>query len=233
MWKSTSDKVISKFIKFSQTQQLNAVMSHIEGIVHSQNNHFISFTEEVNATHITEYMLPRIKRKEFKPGTHFILVAGTHHGKVQGKVQLGSTDFVLLQGFYHKLFTDLLECPDEENGESIWEKMDYSRELIPISATENLNMETFELTYELSRLSQHDLKCLAKRLRESTTPNVIIFASCFSFESEVRELLIANGILASLNISKDRGEVSEGRVFALNEQQREIIDLVVKVRTII
>ena len=78
-------------------------MSHTEGIVHNQNNHFISFTEEVNATHITEYMLPRIKRKEFKPGTHFILVAGTHHGKVQGKVQLGSTDFVLLQGFYHKL----------------------------------------------------------------------------------------------------------------------------------
>ena len=208
-------------------------MSHTEGIVHSQNNHFISFTKEVNATHITEYMLPRIKRKEFKPGTHFILVAGTHHGKVQGKVELGSTDFVLLQGFYHKLFTVLLECSDEETGESIWEQMDYSRELIPISAIENLDIETFESTYELSRLSQNDLTCLAKRLRESTTPNVIIFASCYSFESEVRELLIANGILASMNIAKDRAEVSEGRVFALNDQQKEIIDLVVKVRKIL
>ena len=207
-------------------------MSHTEGIVHSQNNHFISFTEEVNATHITEYMLPRIKRKEFKPGTHFILVAGTHHGKVQGKVELGSTDFVLLQGFYHKLFTVLLECSDEETGESIWEQMDYSREIIPNSATENFNMKTFETTYDLSHLSQNDLKCLAKRLRESTTPNVIIFASCFSFESEIRELLIANGILASLNISKDRGDVSEGRVFALNDQQSEIIDLIVKVKEI-
>ena len=111
--------------------------------------------------------------------------------------------------------------------------MRYSRELVPLSADENLNMKTFELSFELSALSKDDLQCLAKRLPESTTPNVIIFASCFSFESEVRELLIANGILASLNISKDRGEVSEGRVFALNEQQREIIDLVVKVRTII
>ena len=87
-------------------------MSHTEGIVHSQNNHFISFTEEVSASDITEYMVPRIKRKEFQPGTHFILVAGTHHGKNKGKVEIGKTDFVLLQGFYHQLFTKMLECPE-------------------------------------------------------------------------------------------------------------------------
>ena len=206
-------------------------MSHTEGIVHSQNNHFISFTDEVSASDITEYMVPRIKRKEYQPGTHFIVVAGNHHGKIGDKVEIGMTDFVLLQGFYHQLFTTLLECQDTETKESIWKQMGYSRELVPISAKEFMDEETFESTFELSALSKDDLECLAKRLRESSTPNVIIFASCFSFESEVRELLIANGILASLNISKDRGEVSEGRVFALNDQQKEIIDLVVKVRT--
>lgn len=214
-------------------QQLIAIMSHTEGIVHSQNNHFISFTDEVSASDITKYMVPRIQRKEFQPGTHFILVAGTHHGKNQGKVEIGKTDFVLLQGFYHQLFSKMLEYQDPETKESIWKQMGYSRELVPISAAENLNMKTFELSFELSALSKDDLTCLAKRLRESTTPNVIIFASCFSFESEVRELLIANGILASMNIAKDRAEVSEGRVFALNDQQKEIIDLVVKVRKIL
>ena len=131
-----------------------------------------------------------------------------------------------------KLFSTLLKCQDPETGESIWHQMEYSQELVPISALEDFDMKTFKSTYELTDLSKDDIKCLANRLRESTVPSVIIFASCFSFQSEIRELLIANGILASLNISKDRGEVSEGRVFALNDQQRDIIDLVVKIRTI-
>ena len=132
-----------------------------------------------------------------------------------------------------KLFSTLLNCQDPETRESIWHQMEYSRELLPISAFEDFDMKTFKSGYELTDLSKDDIKCLANRLRESTVPSVIIFASCFSFQSEIRELLIANGILASLNISKDRGEVSEGRVLALNDQQREIIDLVVKVLTIL
>ena len=129
-------------------------MSHTEGIVHSQNNHFISFTEEVCASDITEYMVPRIKRKEFQPGTHFIVVAGSHHDKTGNKVEIGSTDFVLLQGFYHQLFTTLLECQDPKTDDSIWKQMGYSRELVPISAIEFMDEVNFESTFELSDLSK-------------------------------------------------------------------------------
>ena len=96
---------------------------------------------------------------------------------------------------------------------------------------ENMDLETFESTYELSEVSRWDVKQLAKKLRKSKRPSIVIFASCYNFQSEIRELLIANGILASLNISKDRGTVSEGKMFALDKQQQEIIDTIVEVNS--
>ena len=206
-------------------------MSHSKSIVHDQNGHFITFTDEVNASQIVNYIEPKFIGKEFLPGTEFIIVAGSHHGKNSaGNVELGCTDFVLLQGFYHKLFATLQKHknPDEV---SLWEEMKYDRSLVPISATENLDLKTFECTYELSEVSRWDLKRLAKKLRESKNPSVVIFASCYSFQSEIKELLIANGILASLNISKDRGMVSEGKMFALDKQQQDVIDIIVEVKS--
>ena len=111
----------------------------------------------------------------------------------------------------------------------MWEELNYNRSLVPISAKENMDPETCESTYELSEVSRWDVKQLAKKLRKSKRPSVLIFASCYSFQSEIRELLIANGILASLNISKDRGMVSEGKMFALDKQQQYVIDTIVEV----
>ena len=207
------------------------IMSHSKSIVHDQNGHFITFTDEVDATQIVNYIEPKFIGKEFLPGTEFIIVAGSHHGlNKDGKVKLGSMDFKLLQGFYYKLF-NTLQRHKNSNGVSMWEEQGYKRSLVPISAKEKMDLETFESKYELSEVSRWDVKQLAKKLRKSKRPSVLIFASCYSFQSEIRELLIANGILASLNISKDRGMVSEGKMFELDKQQQEIIDTIVKVNS--
>ena len=42
--------------------------------------------------------------------------------------------------------------------------------------------------------------------------------------SNIRDILSANGVMAALNISKDRGEVSDGRAFQLDDQQNQIIN---------
>ena len=204
------------------------IMSHSKSIVHDQNGHFITFTDEVDATQIVNYIEPKFIGKEFLPGTEFIIVAGSHHGMKDGKVELGSMDFKLLQGFYYKLFNKL-QGHKNSKGMAMWEELDYMRSLVPISAKENMDPETCESTYELSEVSRWDVKQLAKKLRKSKRPSIVIFASCYSFQSEIKELMIANGILASLNISKDRGMVSEGKMFSLDKQQQEIIDTIVEV----
>ena len=85
-------------------------------------------------------------------------------------------------------------------------------------------MSTFQpKDYFLNDLSRRVLKHLAEDLLERTKPYAIIFASCFSFRSEINDILASNGLLASLNMSVDRGNVTSGNVFALDDKQKEII----------
>ena len=84
-------------------------------------------------------------------------------------------------------------------------------------------------THKISDISKQDLITLSKELRKANHSSALIFASCFTFYSEIKELMIANGILAALNISKDLGEITEGKACQLDEQQQEIIDTVIEV----
>ena len=101
--------------------------------------------------------------------------------------------------------------------------MKYDLKVIPIyTAKKGRN-------HNLTDLSRKDLIKLSKELRKAKHSSALIFASCFTFYSEIKELMIANGILAALNISKDHGEISEGKAYQLDEQQQEIIDTVIEV----
>ena len=77
---------------------------------------------------------------------------------------------------------------------------------------------------ELSDLSVDDLNNLSKELCGSKKPSVLIFASCFSAESKITDVLRSNGILAAMNISKDRREITDGRAIFLDPQQQEAIN---------
>ena len=52
---------------------------------------------------------------------------------------------------------------------------------------------------------------------------MVIFASCFSYYSEIKDFLCSQGVLAALNLNRDKGEITQGRIFALDHQQREIL----------
>ena len=64
---------------------------------------------------------------------------------------------------------------------------------------------------------------LSKELTERKRPSALIFASCNSLYSSITDILRANGIIAAMNISKDLGEVTEGKVFRLDEQQKTVM----------
>ena len=126
---------------------------------HNQNCNFITSTEAITASDMTRELKRRILQKEFLPNTKFVMFSGCHHGKNRhGEVVLGQTDFILNQGFYHMVFTNLSELKDEE-GNNIWEEMNFKRKLITISTTETVDMKTFESEFHLSRLT----KCYDQR----------------------------------------------------------------------
>ena len=186
---------------------------------HCESNTFITASEEINAQEVQDYLVYRIKNGDFFEGTTFCTVAGIHHGMDRNKqVVPGHTDHTLLQGFFYKVFNGLNGLKDEKTGRNIWNEMNFRKEFIAITSDENPGTNEFEL----SKNSKAELKDLSKKLVEQTKPYIVIFASCFSYQSEIRDLLVENGVLATLDITNDRGKISGGRIFALDKVQKEV-----------
>ena len=191
---------------------------------HCESNTFITTTDEINASELQDYLTYRILNVDFFENTTFCTVAGIHHGKDQeGKVIPGMTDYALLQGFDYKVFNALRNLKNEKTGQMIWNEMNFKKEIIPITCQEKFSLKPpFTIAYEVSESSKADLKDLAAKLVEQTKPYVVIFASCFSYQSEIRDFLVENGVLATLDITNDRGKISCGRLFALDKVQKEV-----------
>ena len=158
-----------------------------------ENNVFVASTEEINASELQDYIVNLVLKGVLPTGTVFYLLGGIHHGKYGDKVQLGPVDFTLLQGFYHKVYTNLIKLKK-------WNEMEYEFVLVPITCTPTrLNMRTFEEEgYILSEVSKREIARFAKSLRKFKEPSLIVFASCFSYESSIKDYLYANGIMATL-----------------------------------
>ena len=63
-----------------------------------------------------------------------------------------------------------------------------------------------------------------KELCESDNPNVIIFASCYSFYSEIKQLMRSAGLLSVVAMQEDSGEISFGKMFKLGQEQKQVLD---------
>ena len=182
-----------------------------------ENNVFISATEEINASELQEYVVELVQSGVLPSGTIFYLIGGIHHSKNQAEeVFEAKTDFTLLHGFYHQLYTKVFHL-------DIWDEMNYDFSLIPITCSEKLDHTTWETTYKLSEISIQELSKLARILLKGKNPSLIIFASCFSFESRIKDILYSKGVMASLSISRDKGQVTGSKLFSLDKDQQEII----------
>ena len=182
-----------------------------------ESNVFISATEEINASELQEYVVQLVSKGVLPIETTFYLIGGIHHGKTHDdKVVEGQTDFTLLHGFYHKLYTTLFHL-------DVWKKKKYDFTLVPITCSEEFDHKTFESKFSLSDISKHELSKLARKLLGGKEPSLIIFASCFSFDSMIKDILYSKGVMASLSISYDKGDVTGGKLFSLDQDQQDVI----------
>ena len=96
--------------------------------------------------------------------------------------------------------------------------------MVPVTSKAEFDMKTYQpVDYSLSDLSKEVLSNLAEEFLERQRPYALVFASCYSYRSSINDVLAANGLLSSLNISVDKGAISSGTVFALDNQQKQII----------
>ena len=182
-----------------------------------ENNVFISATEEINAHDLQTYLFELVLSGFLPFGTTFYMIGGIHHGITQDKEAFeGQTDFTLLHGFYHQVYTKLCQL-------EIWNKMEYDFSLVPITCSEEVNKKTWQISYQFSEISKRELTKLARKLTKGKKPSLVVFASCFSFYSTIKDYLYSKGVMASLSISFDKGKVTEGKLFSLDQDQQDVI----------
>ena len=202
------------------------------------NEIFIASVTAINYIDLRKYLRPKLSRdaKVFPKKTVFYLLSGIHHG--DGGV-IGHSDsslnsqfqtlFKILSNFCGYL--DCKECKSIRGKPcssklSVWKEMEYDFKIIPLDTIAHINNDLKDETFVLSERSEKDLMNLSKELTKQTRPSALIFASCHSLYSSITDILRSNGIIATMNISKDLGEATEGKVFQLDDQQREVIGIV-------
>ena len=81
-------------------------------------------------------------------------------------------------------------------------------------------------TYEFTTVAESQLKHTFDTFITKKKPGILILATCFSEKSKVNELLWKYGLYAALKISDDRGKLTDGRIYNLDEDQSIVLEKV-------
>ena len=75
--------------------------------------------------------------------------------------------------------------------------------------------------YEFTPAAESQLNQIFDTFTEKKKPGILILATCFSEKSKVNELLSKYGLYATLNISADRGKLTDGQVTVLEKVHQD------------
>ena len=97
----------------------------------------------------------------------------------------------------------------------------YSAEVL--SNEEKHCAEKSHKKYTLLKSSRNKIRMKFNDLLKTSQPNVLIFASCFSHESEINDILRSDGLLSALTVAAERGGITCGKVFKLDPEQQNVL----------
>ena len=86
--------------------------------------------------------------------------------------------------------------------------------------------------YVLSEDSTMTIKNEFDRILDLKQPIVLILASCWSYRSQIADILRSRGLFTVMNVLEERGNITNGKMFVLDQEQqnffKNIVDLVIK-----
>ena len=185
-----------------------------------EKNTFLTTTDEVTFSDVERYLEVCLKEKRFQKGTHVTIICGIHSSSDGSPA---SSDFQFVGGYY-SVFSRL-----QERQASVINEMGYILgTVMPIDTLrrfERINGERVQ-KYYLSDGSKAAIKAKFEDLRHGITPQFFIFATCYSFRSQINQILRSSGLISVLSIRQEKGELTEGKIFELDEGQKEILKIV-------
>ena len=106
----------------------------------------------------------------------------------------------------------------------LWKERNFKMgTVMPIFSKKNMNGK-----YVLLEGSVNSINERIEDLMDTKLPHVFIFASCYSVHSEINHLMRSRGLLSVLSMTKERGDITCGRIFLLDEVQKSLLKKIIK-----
>ena len=189
-----------------------------KNMFHLEKNTFLTTTAEVRTPDVEKYLEVSIKEKQFQKGTYVTILCGIH-SLHDGSP--GMTDFQFV-GQFCSVFSHL-----QDRQSSVIKEMEYSLgTVMPIETLRRKRIGDTKVKYYLSDGSKAAIKAKFEDLRHGITPQFFIFATCHSFQSQINQILRSLGLTSALSIRQEKGELTEGKIYELDESQKEILQKV-------
>ena len=103
-----------------------------------------------------------------------------------------------------------------------WKDKKFSTDgIIPIFT----QRKTRKSPYELTNVGKKTIKRRFQEFLKSSDPHVLIFASCYSHKSKINNFLWSCGIYSCLLVSAERGEITCGKTYHLDDEQQDVIKM--------
>ena len=191
---------------------------------HVENDVIITSKEKISHREVFNCLADNLE--EFRENTQFIVMCGMH-GSEDGK--LDRADMTLVDD-YHTMFENFHDEKKNPDLAKIVKQRNY--EMGTVMELRTKKQDEDKTKYALQKGSKSAIKMLFNSLLTNQLPIVLILASCWSFQSELSNIIRASGLLSALNISEERGKITIGNMLQLDKYQQEVLRTIINDETI-
>ena len=187
-------------------------MAAISEKFHVENDVIITTKDKISVEEVSNYLIQNANN--FRLGSQFIVVCGVH-GYKNG--ELGEFDYDLLDD-YNSMFERFHRAPKFSHMTEIIKEREFQMgTVLPVFS---ILREGKYFLYENSKMT---IKIEFEKIMSLKRPIVLILASCWSFKSEISNILRSSGLYSALNIIEERGKITVGKLFKLDNEQQDLL----------
>ena len=180
---------------------------------HFEKNTIVTSTTNINKSDVEKYIVENLDN--FREGSHFIVMCG-FHGSPEGKLleydSVFMSQYESMFNYINKKYVNKIKERKYLMGDVIV--------LMPVKKEGRYNLAVTDKNKILMKFKNDFVK--------KDAPYVFILATCHSYINEVNNILRSYGLYAALRISEDRGELTNGRIFQLDEGQKHVLQKIVE-----
>ena len=190
-----------------------------------------SFFSKILKNHQEVYNHLSENLDKFRMGSQFIVACGVH-GSDTGELGCGDIDLV---SDYHAMFEwfhNHVKYPRQ--AKIVAERKYRMGTVITMFSKRDKNRPG---KYVLQTHCKEDLKLKFEDFLSKRVPTVLVLASCWSYRSEICDIIRSTGLLTVLNVLEDRAKITNGNMLLLDQEQqdffRTICDVFLMIKDII